>query len=141
MSYIARFIVHIWSVSMLLPRVFLIYSQSRKPKKKLVRIFYHLLPDTESGFIVSPSQGCSQKLRNLFRRQLSSATGFSSLAVVKTITKKKLTWDVKQVLLAAGVCWGRVIASTRATAPARVGNSVSGDPDHHARLRIFQKRK
>ena len=61
------------------------------------------LPDTESGFIVSPSQGCCQKLRNLFRRQWSSTTGFSSLAVVKTITKERLTWDAKQVLLAVEV--------------------------------------
>ena len=36
-SYIARFIiVNIWSVSRLFPRVFLTYSQSGNPKKKLV---------------------------------------------------------------------------------------------------------
>ena len=78
------------------------------------------LPDTESGFIVSSSQGCCQKLRNPFRRQWSSTTVFSSLAVVKTVTKKRLTWDAKQVLLAAGMCWGSVIASTRAAAQPKM---------------------
>ena len=87
---------------------------------------YTLLPDTESVFIVSPLQDCCQKLRNLFRRQWSSTTGFSSLGVVKTITKRRLTWDAKQVLLAAGVCsgWGCVIASTRATAQPYVYHFV-----------------
>ena len=48
--------------------------------------------------------------RNLLRRRWWSTAGFSSLTVVKTITKKRLTRDAKQVLLAAGGCWGCVIS-------------------------------
>ena len=40
--------------------------------------------------------------------------GFSSLAVVKTITKKRLMWDVKQVLLAAGCVLGLCNCITKA---------------------------
>ena len=52
------------------------------------KLIFFNLPDTKSGFIVSPLEGCSQKLRNLSRHQSSSTTGFSSLAVVKTTAKK-----------------------------------------------------
>ena len=51
---------------------------------------------------------------------------FSSLAVVKTISKKT-HMGAKEVLIAAGVCCRRVIASTRATAWANTsfcGSSV-----------------
>ena len=51
--------------------------------------------------------------------------GFSSLAVVKTIAKKILTWDAKQVLLAAG---GGTLKIGRKVRPILLGPKTLSRP-------------